>query len=40
MIKRLIHDLFHIIPAIVPASRADMGVSGWYPRWYGKGHVL
>ena len=22
------------------ASRADMGVSGWYPGWYGKGHVL
>jgi hypothetical protein len=22
------------------ASRVDMGVSGWYPGWYGKGHVL
>ena len=21
-------------------SRADMGLSGWYPGWYGKGHVL
>jgi hypothetical protein len=21
-------------------SRADMGVSGWYPGWYGKGNVL
>ena len=21
-------------------SRDDMGFSGWYPGWYGKGHVL
>jgi len=21
-------------------TASDMGVSGWYPDWYGKGHVL
>ena len=31
MIKRLIHDLFHIIPAIIPWSISALDcVSGWY----------
>jgi hypothetical protein len=41
MIKRLIlYDLFNIIPAIIPLPRVDIGVSGWYTGWYGKGHLL
>ena len=40
MIKRLIYDLFNIIPTIIPRPRVDIGVSGWYTSWYGKRHLL
>jgi len=35
------HDLFYIMPAIIPRPiSAREAVEGWYPGWYGKGHVL
>jgi hypothetical protein len=34
-----IYDLFNIIPTIIPRPRVDIGVSGWYTGWYGKGHL-
>ena len=41
MIKRIIHDLFHIGPGIIPRPILTLDcVSGWYQCQYGKGHVL
>jgi hypothetical protein len=40
MIKRIIYDLFNIIPPIIPRPRVDIEVSGWYTGWYGKCHLL
>jgi hypothetical protein len=40
MIKRIIYDLFNIIPPIIPRPRVDIRVSWWYTCWYGKCHLL